>query len=187
MVTKHAAVIGHPIAQSLSPLLHARWLERHKINADYRAIDGQDDDQFRRLIRTLPDKGYVGMNVTLPFKRLAHDLADEMSDTARTVGAANLLVFRDGKVWADNTDVPGFIAALEAMDLAEIPRSARILGAGGAAPAIIVALKALGVEHIEVTNRTASKAMELKDHFDIECIGWAARDINLEGVDLLIN
>jgi shikimate dehydrogenase len=187
MVMRHVAVIGHPIGQSKSPALHTRWINAHGVEADYTAIDGKDEDSFRELIRTLPEKGYAGVNVTIPFKQLAFELCDELTERAESVGAANLLVFRDGKVIGDNTDIAGFRAALSSMALDPAPCSARIIGAGGAAPAIIVALKEAGLERIEITNRTASKATELAERFEIKPIGWAARDTKLGEIDLLIN
>lgn len=187
MVMRRAAVIGHPIGQSKSPALHNRWIKAFGLDAEYLAIDGGDETRLRELVRSLPQEGYAGVNVTIPFKYLAHEISDELTDRARAVGAANLLIFRDGKIIGDNTDVTGFTAALDSLELDPAPKTARILGAGGAAPAIIVALKEQGLERIEITNRTASKAQEMASSFEIETIAWAARDTKLGGVDLLVN
>lgn len=187
MVAKNAAVIGHPIGHSLSPALHGRWIEKYGLSARYEAIDGQDDDTFRDIARSLEAEGYAGANVTIPFKRTAYELVDEKSRAAEAIGAVNLLVCGEGKLLGDNTDAEGFGAALEAMDPDKMLTTARVLGAGGAAPAIVYALKQAGFSRIEILNRTASKARELADIFDIETIPWEARSDGLSGVDLLVN
>ena len=187
MVTARVGVIGHPISQSLSPRLHGRWIEKYGLDARYDPIDGQDEATFVSLVRSFDEKGFVGANVTIPFKHLAYETVDELTDSARKIGAVNLIVLREGKLVGDNTDSPGFAAGLKSMGLQAIPKRARLLGAGGAAPAIIVALQSCGVDTIEILNRTRSKAELLSERFECETRDWEARNKDLGAVDLLIN
>lgn len=187
MVGQKVGVIGHPVSQSLSPFLHQRWMEHFGLEAEYLAIDGENNQCFQALLKDLPREGYLGVNVTIPFKEEALSAASAASKLAQRVGAANLLLFKDGDVIADNTDVDGFAKAINSLELSHQRAHARILGAGGAAPAVIVALQQLGVGHIEITNRTASKAMEKADRFGIDFIDWDDRSKGLGGIDLLIN
>ncbi|MEM9422104.1 MAG: shikimate dehydrogenase, partial [Pseudomonadota bacterium] len=132
-------VIGHPIGQTLSPVLHDRWAKALGITAQYHPVDGQD--QFADIVAACAAKGWFGLNVTIPFKAAALALADEATDVAKKVGAANLLQFSKGHILADNTDVAGFREAV-AQSGWSLPRTRVLLvGAGGAAPAIVYALK----------------------------------------------
>lgn len=187
MVALKAGVIGHPIGQSLSPILHSRWIAAFGLDASYEAIDSIDETGFKSFVSSMEQNGFAGLNVTIPFKRVACEVADELTETAQHIGAVNLLICREGRLIGDNTDAYGFRAALESMALDPAPRRARVLGAGGAAPAIVVALKQAGVEDIEITNRSPEKAMLLSDQFEIKMIDWGARDQDLDGVDLLVN
>lgn len=107
-------------------------------------------------VRALPGAGFVGANVTIPHKEAALELADRATAAAASIGAANTLTFVDGRIEADNTDAPGFLAALEAA----VPRQATVLGAGGSARAVVWALRERGVE-VAVWNRTAQRARAL--------------------------
>jgi shikimate dehydrogenase len=113
-------------------------------------------ERFAETVRALPGSGYRGANVTIPHKLAAHDLADELGDAARAIGAANTLVFDDGRIVADNTDAVGLVDALEE----PVPASALVLGAGGAARAAVWALREAGAQ-VTVWNRTAQRAETL--------------------------
>ena len=150
-------ILGWPVAHSRSPAMH---------NAALRAV-GLDGWRYQHLpvppelfaetVRALPGAGFVGANVTIPHKMAALALADEASESARAIGAANTLRFApDGAIAADNTDAPGLIAALAERR----PRSALILGAGGSARAAAYALARAGAA-VKVWNRTAARAREL--------------------------
>lgn len=189
MVTpKRAGVIGHPIAQSLSPALHALWNERYGITASYEKVDGLSEEKFPQIVRDCQQAGWNGLNVTIPFKGSALALADQATDTATAIGAANFLRFENGQIIADNTDCLGFIAAVEASGWALSRDTAMVIGAGGAAPAIVKALELLGFKQVLLTNRTHQKALEIKNRFDIvTVVDWADRDAALATVDLLVN
>src|SRR4051794_19306809 len=113
---------------------------------------------FERTVRALPGSGYRGANATIPHKLAALALADGASEAARTIGAANTLTFGDGGIEADNTDAGGFLDAL-----GESPegRRALVLGAGGAARAVVWALLDAGASEVAIWNRTSERAEEL--------------------------
>jgi shikimate dehydrogenase len=128
---------------------------------------------FEETIRALPQAGFRGVNVTIPHKEAALLLADNATETARAVGAANTLTFEDGRIHADNTDVSGFLNALHT---SAYDRTALVLGAGGSARAIVYALKQAGAREIRVWNRTPDRAQALADEFKVTT-GDAPADI----------
>jgi shikimate dehydrogenase len=119
---------------------------------------------FDETIRALPAAGFRGVNVTIPHKEAALQLADRATETARAVGAANTLTFEDGEIHADNTDVTGFLSALT---MSAYDRTALVLGAGGSARAVVYALKQAGAREIRVWNRTPDRAQALADEFNV--------------------
>jgi shikimate dehydrogenase len=162
-----AGVIGHPIAHSRSPALHGYWLRRYGLKGHYIPIDIAPSD-LAELLRTLPRLGFVGVNVTIPHKEAILHIADIITDRAALIGAANTLIFRsDGKIHADNTDGSGFIANLRQNAPNWSPNSgpAVVLGAGGAARAVVAALIEVGVPEIRLTNRTRARADALRSDF----------------------
>jgi shikimate dehydrogenase len=127
----------------------------------YEAID-VPSERFTQVLRDLPDQGFVGANVTIPHKLRALEAADDPTDVARIVGAANTLSFAAGRVRADNTDVEGFLAALrQHVPAAPAGMTALVLGAGGAARAVVYALLSAGTERVQVWNRHPERAREL--------------------------
>lgn len=162
-----AGVIGHPIAHSRSPALHGYWLRRYGIKGHYIPIDIAPSD-LAEMVRTLPRLGFVGLNVTIPHKEAILQIADVISDRAALIGAANTLIFRkDGKIQADNTDGSGFIANLRQNAPHWVPSSgpAVVLGAGGAARAVVAALIEVGVPEIRLANRTRARADAMRSDF----------------------
>jgi shikimate dehydrogenase len=132
---------------------------------------------FAEAVRALPGSGYAGANVTIPHKVAAHDVADERSPAAAAIGAANALAFADGRILAENTDAGGFLDAL-----GDSPggRSAMVLGAGGAARAVVWALREEGAK-VSLWNRTPERARELAGRF-------GARQVDRpEGAEILVN
>jgi shikimate dehydrogenase len=157
-----AGVAGQPIAHSLSPLIHNAWIGATRLDADYRAYGPADSEAFATLVAEGRAGRLRGINVTAPFKEQALALADEASAAARNCGSANLLLFETGRVRADSTDGAGLMAALaeQAPGLDVRNQAVVVLGAGGAARAAVVALRAAGAK-VGVLNRTPARAESL--------------------------
>ncbi|MCY4151510.1 MAG: shikimate dehydrogenase [Aestuariivita sp.] len=162
-----AAVIGTPIAHSKSPVIHRYWLQQYQIRGDYIAIK-VEPDKLSVAIPAMQTLGLIGCNVTIPHKEKAIQLADEVTDRAVQIGSANCLIFEEnGRIEADNTDGYGFITNLNegAPDWQHRDGEIVVLGAGGAARAVISALIATGVSKITVCNRTRARAQNLRRFF----------------------
>ncbi|WP_425044905.1 shikimate dehydrogenase [Primorskyibacter sp. S87] len=186
-----AGVIGSPIAHSRSPRLHRHWLKTYGIEGHYIPMDvGRDD--LEQVLRTLPKAGFVGVNVTIPHKETVLALADQVTDRATLIGAANTLIFRaDGKIHADNTDGYGFIENLRngAADWDPTSGPAVVLGAGGAARAVVASLIDAGVPEILLTNRTRVRSEQLRDDFGqrVRVIDWVQAGNVIEEGKLVVN
>src|SRR5258707_5020805 len=152
------AVIGHPVAHSRSPAMQNAALAALGLGGNwaYEAIDVAPEG-FEDRVRAMAAEGFAGANVTVPHKEAALALADAPSEVAREIGAANTLAFADEQIHAHNTDADGFLAALPASPRG---RRALVLGAGGAARAVVWALEREGAV-VEVWNRTAGRAERL--------------------------
>jgi len=165
---KRAFVIGHPIAHSKSPLLHGHWLEEHKIDGSYQALD-VDPADLSKFVQDLKAGALVGGNVTVPHKETVMALCDRLTDTAKKIGAVNTLWLQDGQLFGDNSDKYGFLANLDQ----QLPNwdaqkeTALVLGAGGAARAILVGLAERRYKKILVLNRTLERAAALCDQLNI--------------------
>lgn len=185
-----AGVIGWPIGHSKSPRIHGHWLAEHGLAGHYVPLAVQAGD-LGSALKTLPKLGFVGANVTLPHKEAALALADEASARARRIGAANTLSFVDGRVLADNTDGEGFLENLRqgAPDWEPAAGPALVLGAGGAARAILDALIGSGVPKILLANRTAARANALASEFGdtAEPIDWTTISDATEAAHTVVN
>lgn len=186
-----AAVIGSPIAHSRSPLVHGYWLKRYGIRGSYVPMD-IDAADLEAVFRNMPKMGFVGCNVTLPHKESAFSLADHVSDAARSIGAANTMTFHaDGSIHADNTDGYGFIANLRGGAPLWDPKSgpAAVIGAGGAARAIVHSLLVEGAPEVRITNRTRSRAEALRDDFGtaVTIVDWCDAGAMLDGAATVVN
>jgi shikimate dehydrogenase len=155
---KRLAVLGHPVSHSRSPAMQNAALEALGLGGEwsYEAID-VEPAEFAARVPELPGEGFVGANVTIPHKEAALALADEASEPAERIGAANTLSFAGGEIRADNTDAPGLIAALPGPI---VGRMALVLGAGGSARAAVWALAEEGTP-VSIWNRTPERADEL--------------------------
>jgi shikimate dehydrogenase len=186
-----AAVIGSPIAHSRSPRLHNYWLKSLGIPGHYVPMDIAPD-KLKDALRFLPHLGFVGANVTIPYKEQALEIADLVTDRATLIGAANTLIFReDGQIHADNTDGYGFIQNIRQTlpDWRADTGTAVVLGAGGAARAVIVSLLDAGAPRIIISNRTRIRADNLKDEFGkrVEVCDWVHVGNVLEEAVLVVN
>lgn len=186
-----AGVIGSPIAHSKSPQLHAHWLAINSIPGFYIPMDVLADD-LETVLRTLPRAGFVGVNITVPHKERVLSLADVVTDRATLIGAANTLIFRrDGQIHADNTDGYGFIQNLRQNAPAWNPKSgpAAVLGAGGAARAVVASLLEVGVPEILISNRTRVRAEALQAEFGkrLTVVDWVQAGNMLENATTVVN
>lgn len=163
-MTIKAFVIGHPINHSRSPLIHGSWLAEHGIDGSYEAIDVAPD-QLPAFFERLRGGEFAGGNVTIPHKQAVFALCDEVDPLARTIGAVNTLIVRGGKVYGSNTDYLGFLGNLDAgaPGWSDGPNDALVIGAGGAARAILVALRRRDGGRVHVLNRTLANAQVLVD------------------------
>ena len=186
-----AAVIGHPIQHSRSPALHGFWLQQIGIKGHYVPVDvapgelAQAFDALRRL-------GFRGANVTAPHKEHALALADTVTDRARSIGAANTITFdADGTIHADNTDGIGFLENLRQSHPGWRADAgpAGVLGAGGAARAVIAGLLDEGAPEIRLTNRSPDRAQVLADLFGprVTLVPWADAGAVFAGVATAVN
>ena len=184
-----ACVIGWPVDHSRSPLIHNYWLKRYGIVGEYRR-EAVPPQEFAAFAGSLAARGYVGANVTLPHKEAALALS-QPDDHARAVGAANTLWLDGGVLRSSNTDVEGFLHNLDA----SAPHWDRglnkvvVLGAGGAARAVVYGLVLRGASRIVIVNRTVDRAAELRRRFGerVHVVGWDERDEPLADAELLVN
>ncbi len=184
-----ACVIGWPVGHSRSPLIHNYWLKFYGIAGEYRR-EAVPPQEFADFVKKLAARGYVGANVTVPHKEAALALS-EPDDRARAVGAANTLWLDGVFLRSTNTDVEGFLDNLDACaphwnrDLSK----AVVLGAGGAARAVVYGLVGRGVERIVVVNRTPSRSEALREKFgkNVHAARWDERDALLADAALLVN
>ncbi|MCB5174742.1 shikimate dehydrogenase [Microvirga lenta] len=192
---KKAFVVGHPIKHSRSPLIHGHWLKQYGIEGSYERIDVAPAD-FGEFLKTFPERGFVGGNVTIPHKEAACLGVDRRTKRAERLGAVNTLWREDGLIWGDNTDVLGFMAHLDrslGQGWEEAVDTALIVGAGGAARAIVAGLQDRGIPRLLVINRTLPKAEELvRDLRDdgpssLQALPWGDIDAALATAGLVVN
>lgn len=189
---KKIAVIGDPVAHSLSPRIHGYWIARYNVRGSYEAVRIPAGD-FDAGIDDLLRRGFAGWNVTIPHKVAMLHRCDTLDDAARSIGAVNMVaVGADGRLHGMNTDAYGALAHLD--QAAPAWRAggdtALVLGAGGAARALVWGLRDAGVKHIRLTNRTRSKADALAADFSdagITVVNWDARDDAVAGCGVIVN
>jgi len=183
-----ACIVGWPVDHSRSPLIHNYWLKTYGIAGDYRR-EAVAPEQFPAFIASLATRGYAGANVTVPHKEAALALA-QPDDRARAVGAANTLWFDNG-LRATNTDVEGFLSNLDACapGWERNLNKAVVLGAGGAARAVVYGLLTRGAQRIVIVNRTRSRATALRERFGdrLHVADWNDMNAQLGDAALLVN
>lgn len=183
--TERYAVVGNPIAHSLSPEIHAHFARQAKQDLTYEKLLAPIDG-FEEFALGLRDAGYLGLNVTIPFKIDAAKLADELSARARLAGAVNTLKFDGDTIFGDNTDGVGFVRDVTGRLKFSIENSAiLILGAGGGVRGLIGSLLEEKPKWIAVANRSHERAVELADEFGVEAIHFD--EVPAEHFDLVIN
>jgi shikimate dehydrogenase len=189
-VPPRACVIGWPVKHSRSPLIHTYWLEQLGIEGSYGRAEVAPAD-FPNFVSNLAAKDLRGGNVTLPHKETAFALATQRTEIATKLQAVNTLWIEGGELWGDNTDVTGFIAGLdqEAEGWDKNGQRAIVLGAGGAARAIVQGLLLRNIKEILIVNRTLERAAELAKIFGkgVVACPWANLPNAMSKADILIN
>jgi shikimate dehydrogenase len=184
-----ACVIGWPVEHSRSPLIHNYWLKHYGMVGEYRR-ELVPREEFASFVKSLPARGYVGANVTVPHKEAAFTLS-EPDERARAVGAVNTLWFEGDALRSTNTDVEGFLANLDTCvpQWERSPGNALVVGAGGAARAVIYGLLARGLKQIVVANRTLARAEAMRHMFGerVRPVRWDEIETALFGTALLVN
>jgi shikimate dehydrogenase len=183
-----ACLIGWPAAHSRSPLIHHYWLRTLGIEGGY-VIEAVPPEDLRDFVLRLSLRGFVGANVTIPHKEnvLALSTPDER---ARAIGAANTLWFGDGELRSTNTDVEGFISNLDASAPGwDQAGQALVLGAGGAARAVVFGLIERGIKRVHLVNRTLSRATALAERYgaSVQASEWSRIAELLPHTGLLVN
>lgn len=193
-VKRKAAVLGFPVKHSLSPILHSYWLKTYSIEGEYGRLEVKPEE-LKNILPGLKEQGYVGCNLTLPHKELAVNIVNQVSEKARSIGAVNtVLVREDGSLFGENTDAFGFIENIvqNAPGFDFTKGAAVVLGAGGAARAVLWGLIEKNVPAIILLNRSRDKAEVLKDVFSgkgtqIIVEDWGKKSDVLEKANLLVN
>lgn len=187
---KRACVIGWPIEHSRSPLIHGTWLKRYGIDGSY-TKEAVKPEYVQAFFATMAQSGWAGCSVTVPHKEAAFAAAEVKDESAVAVGAANTLWLADGKLHCANTDTYGFMTHLacsapqwQAMDAPVL-----ILGAGGAARAIVYGFLEAGVARVVVTNRSRERAEQLAQYFGpkVHVADWDKRSEVAREAGVIVN
>ena len=186
-----AGLLGWPVAHSRSPVIHNHWLEQYGIAGRY-VLFGVPPEKLEAAVRGIATLGLRGCNVTTPHKQAIFPLLDRVDDLARRIGAVNTVVVeKDGTLTGFNNDGNGFIQSLRDAAPHWLPDTGPItvLGAGGAARAVVASLAAQGATEIRLTNRTPEKAREIADAVGavVRVVPWNERADALDGIAMLAN
>ncbi len=190
---KVAGVIGWPIGHSKSPQLHHYWIDRHGVDGVVVPL-AVAPENLEDTLRALPKLGFAGVSVTIPHKETCRAFLDEVTPLVSTVGACNMIAVRDGRLIGDNTDVFGFAENLRlGAPHLQADRPALVLGAGGAARAVVAGLADLGFTKVVMANRTIERAkliaadMEQPLGISIEIVPWQQLGEVLADAGVLVN
>lgn len=185
-----AGVMGWPIGHSRSPLIHNHWLRERGLSGAYVPL-AVPPETLARALHALHPLGFAGVNLTIPHKMLAVPIVDRMDEAARAIGAVNTIVVGpDGELEGRNTDAFGFIESVReaqpGVDFTKGP--AVVIGAGGAARAILHGLLEAGVPAVRIANRTLLRAKSLAEDFGrrVEAHSWERRADMLAGASLVV-
>lgn len=178
---KKYLVIGNPIEHSLSPKLHNYWLKQNNIQATYdkKLLEENNIPSFLKS----NEENISGINVTVPFKKIVMSSCNQLSELALSSQSVNTITYHDSKIIGDNTDVYGFEQSLRDIGFNGLNKKAFVLGAGGVASSIIIALNNLGLKNIIISNRTKNKAEALAKVYNLTCVEWGT----MVDFDIIIN
>lgn len=187
---KRSCVVGWPVEHSRSPLIHNYWLKSLGIDGAYTKEEVHPKD-LQQFLKSLQNRGYLGCNITIPHKEAALTLVDFKDKAATQIGAINTVWIEDNKLCATNTDATGFITYLDKQASRWRNQDAPIviLGAGGAAKAIVYAFLENGIDRIHIYNRTLSRGEELAAHFGskVRIFPWSEREKGSSFCSVLVN
>ena len=180
---KKYLVIGNPIEHSLSPELHNYWIKTNMIKAIYEKMK-ITNDQIKDLILEIKGGKINGLNITVPFKQEVIPHLDHLSEEAHKTQSVNTVLLKDDKVIGHNTDIEGFEYSIKSNKIDLKNKNIFIMGAGGVVPSIIYALTKMQVSNITISNRTKSKAENLKKIFEkLKVVDWG----EIPEFDMIIN
>lgn len=182
-------IIGNPVSHSLSPILHNYWFKKYNISAEYKLYQIRENE-IKNIIKDLKERKINGINVTLPYKNIIiPHLSKTINDAKDTHSVNTIFMDNEGSLIGENTDVYGFQAGyLQTLSGVSSNKKALIIGAGGVAPSIILALKKSNINQISLINRTYEKSLFLKKKFpSIHIARWENFDKEISKFDIIIN
>lgn len=183
-------IIGKPLSHSLSPILHNYWFKKYKVDAQYEALE-IEENEIKEVMSKITEGKISGVNITLPYKQKVIPHLSMMVNDAKESNSVNTIYYDDNKgLIGENTDVYGFQAGYlkSLLSMNQKNKKTIILGAGGVCPSIILALLKSGIKNISLTNRTYDKSIFLKKQFPIlEIIKWDNHNKFIQEFDLIIN
>lgn len=188
---RKAFIVGHPVAQSRSPIIHNHWIAHHGLQGSYERVD-VTPDQFGDFINSIRRGEYIGGNITMPHKDAAFRAADHLTERAQRLRAVNTLWMENGKLHGDNTDIIGFTENLDHtlgsqwyVDITDV----QVIGAGGAARAVVAGLLQYPNFHITIINRTLDKAKDFLpwDEERIRVSSWDNLSTEVKKAGLIVN
>ena len=187
-----AFIIGYPVTHSKSPAIHRYWLGYHGLEGQYTPCEVKPGGLKHFIDKYVRQGQYIGGNVTMPYKQDIMDMVDKLEENACAIGAVNTLWFEGDTLVGGNTDAFGFSRNIELAAPEMVRKKAMVLGAGGAARAIVYALIQMGFHHLYLCNRSIEKAQSLSQHFtsspvSINVVPWSQRNDVLPHQDLLVN
>ena len=162
---KKFTVIGNPVGHSLSPIIHKEFAKQQGISIQYKMIEPESEGHFETHTQSFFSKKGYGANITIPFKELAFDFANDHDSSAIECQCANTLISENGKIKAYNTDGEGFIKDLRNKNINLIDKKVLVLGAGGSASSIINSLSKIDISQIDILSRTQQRVDRLIDKY----------------------
>ena len=188
MKKKSFAIIGNPIAHSLSPVLHNYWFNKYNIEASYSLLDIKEEG-IKKVVKKIRDKELNGINVTLPYKQKIIPYIDKLVNDAKFTNSVNtILLDESGTLVGDNTDVFGLQAAYLKEIVNVKNKKALVIGAGGVSPSVIFSLQKSKIKNIAIVNRTYEKSIFLKKKFNyLNILEWKSLKKEITKFDIIVN
>lgn len=182
----HLLLLGHPVSQSFSPLMHNTAANHYGLDLRYVAIDLQPND-FTEIAAHFNRDTFHGTNITVPYKEMLMDYVDEVESLAQDIGAINTIFKRDHKLVATNTDLYGFLKPLEPMEDELIDTRAIVFGTGGASKAIVAALLDIGLEELIVVSRSPARNTAFEKYHQVRVVGYEEWPAYSDETSIIVN